>query len=397
MSDVTKHPLRLAFVTPHYPPSRGYGGVTEASYRLSRAIADLGVHVNIITSDAELGGRVPFSKFRSEEKENLHIYPYNYFIGRKSAPSITGFRTIYDVVRDSDIVYLNGIYAYPVTVGAWAAQRYKKPYIVALRNGLDPFMYQIRRRKKKLGFKIYVSPVLRKAAVLHATAEQEVRHAKAFGVNGKFVVIPNGVNSINIDPDQSVPDPAAEWPQLEGKRVVLFLSRLSPQKGLDMLIPAWAQVSRKHRDAILVIAGPDYQGHEIEVRNMVERYQVKESVLFTGEVNGERKWALYKKASLFVLPSHSENFGNVIAEALAFHLPVLTTTATPWEAINDYDCGRCVAPQQDAVQEALATLLQKSPAELEHMGQNARVLLETMNTWEQSAHEFVQMLHGILG
>jgi glycosyltransferase involved in cell wall biosynthesis len=388
--------IRLAFVTPHYPPSRGYGGVTIASYRLSRALADLGVDVSILTSDAELDGRVPFEKFRTEEQDNLKIYPYRYCRGRKSAPSLSGHRIIYRIIKQCDLVYLNGLYAYPVTVGAWAALHYNKPYIVALRNGLDPFMYQIRRRKKMIGFHAYVHPILKNASVIHATAEQEVRHAKAFGVDGDFVVIPNGIDSISIENRTSSIDAEIEWPYLKNKRIVLFLSRLSPQKGLDFLIPAWARVRHKNRDAVLVIAGPDYQGHERVVRHLVEEHKVSDSVYFTGEVNGDRKAALYAKASLFVLPSFSENFGNVIAEAFAYKLPVLTTTATPWSSINDYQCGMCVEPQLDAIQNALETLVVKSDDELTQMGRNAEALLKKMNTWQDSAKEFVDLYRRIL-
>lgn len=395
MIDAQSRSIHLAFVTPHYPPSRGYGGVTEASYRLSRAIADLGIDVSVITSDAQLDGRVPFDHFKHEEKEHLKIYPYRYFKGRKSAPSLFGHRTIYNVIKTCDVVYLNGIYAYPVTVGAWAAQRYHKPYVVAMRNGLDPFMFQIRKTKKKIGFYTYVNTILKKAAAIHATAEQEVRHTEAFGVSGDFVIIPNGVDSITIQ-QTDLKIAKDEWPQLKDKRVLLFLSRLSPQKGLDMLIPAWARLFQKYPDAVLVIAGPDYLGHENEIRALATQYNLGDSVLFTGEVNGERKLSLYKKASLFVLPSYSENFGNVIAEALSFKLPVLTTTATPWNSINEYSCGLCVAPNLDSITTALDGLLQKSKAELKSMGKNAESLLANMNTWEHSAQEFVSLFQRLV-
>ncbi|MBN1464717.1 glycosyltransferase, partial [candidate division KSB1 bacterium] len=330
-------------MTTHYPPSTGFGGVTEAGYQLSRALANLPVEVSVLTSDASLDGRVPLQDFRTVEGPHLSVFAYPYTCSAKSALSLTGGALIRKVVAQSDVVHLNGIYTYPVTVAAWSAQRYNKPYLAALRNGLDPFMFRIRRLKKMAGFMTYVRPILKRAQFIHATAEQEVEHARAFGLHEKVVVIPNGVNSIDPHHLPDSPDANLLWPVLRDRRVVLFLSRLSPQKGLDLLIPAWAGVSRDHPNAILVIAGPDYMGYAGAVRQLVRDLHVSDSVLFTGPVRDERKWSLYRRAALFILPSYAENFGNVIADALAFGVPVITTTTTPWSRVGR-DCGLCVAP-----------------------------------------------------
>lgn len=388
--------LNVAFVTTHYPPSTGFGGVTEAGFQLSIALAKLHINVSVITSDASLDGRIARAQFKRFEQPCLRISPYRFVLTGKSAPALFGHVIIKRAVSECDIVHINGIYTYPVTVAAWYARRLQKPYIVALRNGLDPYMFEIRRSKKMFGFRLYVEPILQRAEAIHATAQQEVEHARAFGLTGNIVVIPNGIDTIAPD-DLPISQHADDiWPQLRGKRVVLFLSRLSPQKGLDMLIQSWGNLKESFADVVLVLAGPDYQGFSRMVRQLVDRYGVRDSVLFTGEVLEDRKWALFRRADLFVLPSYSENFGNVIAEALAFEIPVLTTTTTPWHMLKKYGCGLCVPPVQQEIEVALAKLLAMPKSRLCKMGARSGKLRAQLNTWQQSAQQFVELYQKIL-
>ncbi|MBN1481475.1 glycosyltransferase [candidate division KSB1 bacterium] len=388
--------IKVAFVTTHYPPSTGFGGVTEAGFQLSRALAKLNINVSVITSDASLAGRISLKQFKRFEQPCLRISPYRFILTGKSAPSPFGHVIIKRVISECDIVHVNGIYTYPVTVAAWYARHLHKPYIVALRNGLDPYMFEIRRSKKMFGFRSYVKPILQRADAIHATAPQEVEHARSFGVNGNIVIIPNGVDTISPENLPKKQDADAVWPKLRGKRVVLFLSRLSPQKGLDMLIQSWGNLKESFTGVVLVLAGPDYQGFSRIVRQLVDRYGVRDSVVFTGEVLEDRKWALFRRADLFVLPSYAENFGNVIAEALAFEIPVLTTTATPWHMLDQYGCGFCVPPVQREIETTLKRLLAMPKTALRTMGAKSSTLRARLNTWEKSAQQFVYLYQKIL-
>ncbi len=131
----------------------------------------------------------------------------------------------------------------------------------------------------------------------------------------------------------------------------LFLSRVHPQKGLPMLIKAWATVQPENWE--LVIAGPDEDGHRIELAAMIRQAGLEEDVRFVGPVSDADKWPLYRSADLLVLPTHSENFGLVIAEALAAEVSVITTKGGPWEHLETYGCGGWA----DVNVEALATSL----------------------------------------
>ena len=211
-----------------------------------------------MTSDASKGSRLPLQAFFGSEQPGLTVHPFRYWISERSCFSLDACRVIEKVGCRGDLVHVNGIYTHPVTLGAGYARRFRKPYLVATRNGLDPWMLQIKRSKKKLGFCLYVRKDLAAASCIHVTAKHELNACMDMGIKGPFTIIPNGINPQEY---QRLPDrERAEemWPELKGRRVVLFLSRLSKQKGLDILIPAWSAIVKRHSDAVLVIAGPDH-------------------------------------------------------------------------------------------------------------------------------------------
>lgn len=388
--------MHITFVTTHYPPSRGFGGVCEASHGLSRALAKAGVTVDVVTSDATKGARIPFDAFTEVEEPNLRIFPFKYLASEKSCFSFHAIRVLQKQVPKSDLIHVNGIFTHPVSLGAWFARHHHKPHLVAIRNGLAPWLFNIRRNRKKIGFKLVVQDNLEGADCIHATSAQEIYDCRTFGLEGPFTIIPNG-----IDPHyfEQLPTPQVaevRWPMLREKTVVLFLSRLSPQKGLDLLISGWDDIKQKHPEAFLVIAGPDYMGFLSKVRQWVDRSGCPDSILLTGGIWGEDKLALYSRADMFVLPSYSENFGNVIAEALVCGTPVITTQATPWKDIEKTNCGRWVPVDRQAIMEALGELIRMSDGDRMEMGQRGRKLIVENFTWDIAARKMITVYGAIL-
>jgi glycosyltransferase involved in cell wall biosynthesis len=147
---------------------------------------------------------------------------------------------------------------------------------------------------------------------------------------------------------------------------MLFMSRLHPSKGLLMLVDAIAQL--RPTDWQVTIAGPDEAGHRQEVENYASRHGVSDWFEFIGDVQGGDKWSLLKSADLFVLPSHSENFGLVVAEALYAGVPVVTTSATPWQKVEEYRCGWICQPEVDDLTRVLGAALKCSDDVRREMG-----------------------------
>ncbi|MGR8998182.1 MAG: glycosyltransferase [Gammaproteobacteria bacterium] len=388
--------MKTTFITTHYPPSTGFGGVCEASYGLSNALARNGIHIDVVTSDAQKGSRIPFGEFTKMDKSKLSIHPFKYFFDERSCFSFGAKRLIKDLVHKSDLVHVNGIYTHPASLGARCARQVGKPHIVAIRNGLDPWMMKIKRTKKLLGFFLYVRADLNRATCIHVTAKQEIDACMSMGVNKPFTIIPNGINALEFS---NLPDPehAEEtWQILKRRKVVLFLGRLSKQKGLDMLISVWERIIKKHADAILVIAGPDYLRYGNYVRSLAHKKSYRDTIIFIGNVAGQSKLALYSRADVFVLPSYSENFGNVVAEALVCGTPVVTTQATPWSEIERHRCGLWVPVDENAIGEAIDDLLSLSDKERSGMGRRGKEFIASKYTWDISARKMITVYHAMI-
>jgi glycosyltransferase involved in cell wall biosynthesis len=239
--------------------------------------------------------------------------------------------------KKSDVLHLNGIW-HPLNHWASvAARRYGIPIIVQPHGMLEPWALGHRAWKKRLALALYQRRDLEAATLLVATAEQEAEHFRQFGLKKPIAVIPNGV-------DLKAAKIYKKKPRIDdnGLRRALFLSRIHPIKGLHNLLEAWAAIASQ--DWLLQIAGPDEGGHLTEIQAKAKQLGISEHVQYLGEFDDEAKWLAYQKADLFVLPTYSENFGVVVAEALAAGLPVITTTGAPWNGLTTHDCGWWVAP-----------------------------------------------------
>lgn len=239
--------------------------------------------------------------------------------------------------------------------------------------------------KKQLAWHLYQRKDLRTATAFHATSEQEATEIRSHGFQQPIVVIPNGVEVPNNLPTRNA----------KPLRQALFLSRLHPKKGLINLIRAWHRVSDVTRDWKLVIAGPDEAGHRQEVELEIAKLNLAKSIEFVGNVEGEAKWQLYVDSDLFVLPSFNENFGIVIAEALAVGLPVITTKNTPWEVIQSQNLGWWIENDIETLSSALRESLALPATELKAMGDRALEAMRTCFSWQavaQKHNEFYRTL-----
>lgn len=200
----------------------------------------------------------------------------------------------------------------------------------------------------------------------------EYHDVRRVGFTGPVAVIPNAVNAPPLNEN------------IERTNRIVFLSRIHPKKGLDILIPAWCQIAEQFPDWELVIAGPLDNSYAKNIVEMSRDLKVPR-LRFCGEVLGDEKSALLFSSRLFVLPTYSENFGLVIAEALAHGLPVITTTETPWTNVKQQGCGWCIRPNHRELTEALVEALSVPPGTLEYMGQQGRELIQTDFSWPQVA------------
>ena len=281
------------------------------------------------------------------------------------------YRELWSVVEAEgpDVLHDHGAWLPSNAVAAWVARRAGIPLVSTPRGMVTEWALSHRAGKKKVAWHLYQKHVFRQASLFHATAPAEVDDLRALGHTQPVAVIPNGV---------TLPDAMPE-PRPTDQRRALFLSRLHPKKGLPMLLDAWAEV--RPEGWTLELVGPSENGHRAELERQAVDLGIREDVVFSGPVDDADKWGKYAAADLFVLPTHSENFGIVVAEALAAEVPALTTTGAPWEELETHDCGWWVDPEPDAIAEALGTATAQSPDVRVAMGQRGRRLVESTYTW----------------
>jgi glycosyltransferase involved in cell wall biosynthesis len=203
-----------------------------------------------------------------------------------------------------------------------------------------------------------------------------------------IAVIPNGID---------LPDLASTMPPTDREgRTVLFLSRIHPKKGIPVLLRAWRRLEPRFADWELVVAGPDERGHLAEVQQLARGLDLAR-VAFAGPVHGEAKQSLYRRADLLVLPTHSENFGMVIAEALAFGVPVVTTTGTPWQELERRGCGWWIELSEANLAAALEAAMSLPQERRVAMGRRGRRWMEQSFPWSRVAAEMKSVYQWALG
>jgi glycosyltransferase involved in cell wall biosynthesis len=266
------------------------------------------------------------------------------------------------LVAEHALVHVHGCWLPALHRAHAASRRRRVPVVVSPRGMLEPWALGHRWFKKRVAWLLYERRNLRRAAVLHATGEREAESLRRLGFAGPIAMVPNPV---------LVPPAATERRGSGGaSRRALFLSRIHRIKGLDLLLRAWAEV--RPEGWRLDVVGEGAEAEVRALRTLVADLGLEGAVSFADPVDGAAKWARYRASDLLVLPSRSENFGMVVAEALAAGTPVLTTTATPWSELPERGCGWCAAPTVTELAAALAAATAVDDAERAAMGARGR-------------------------
>jgi glycosyltransferase involved in cell wall biosynthesis len=240
--------------------------------------------------------------------------------------------------------------------------------------------------KKVPALLLYQKSAVVKADVLHATAKSEKENLQRLGYNDRIKVIANGIDVEDIEMKPS-------WKR---NKEILFLSRIHVKKGINFLLEAVAQLKEQMEGYVIRIAGEGDVTYIEELKQLAARLGISQLIIFEGGVYGNRKWELFRQADLFILPTHSENFGIVVAEALASGTPVITTMGTPWSELESQRCGWWTEVGTEATAQALCNFLSLTEDELEMMGRNGRKLVEEKYSVRKVAKEFVDMYKSIL-
>ncbi len=300
-------------------------------------------------------------------------------------------------VRDYDCVVVHGLWNYSKFVAARVLPGGKTPYVVFPHGMLDPWFqqrYPLKRIAKQFSWLVCEGRLLAGARTVLFTAEEEKLRARGafWGYSYKEGIVGLGAEDPPVASGQEEAFRAAV-PSLGQRRYILFLSRIHPKKGCDLLLNAFASHASQHPDVDLVVAGPDQVNLGTSLKKFAEEQGIASRVHWPGMLTGAAKWGAYRAADAFILPSHQENFGIVVAEAAACRTPVLITNKVNiWREIESSGAGFVESDDLPGTQRLLERFFALDAAAADSMKSSARVCFEKHFDMKRSGQEFLQAI-----
>lgn len=380
--------LRILHVVPTYFPAVRYGGPIRSVHALAKATAQRGHDVHVYTSSVDGSDDLDVPSGKSIDLDGVRVRYFRVPFMRRLywCPSLA--KVLRKEISSFDVVHLHSTFLWPTWAAARIAFRAGVPYVLSPRGMLGSEVIRRKSRAvKSLWIRLIEQRTISESAALHVTAEVERAEILGLGLRTpKIHSIPNGVDW------PSKHSGLAEGPFADiGKPYALFLSRIDAKKGLDRLVAAWKWVP----ELTLIIAGNDENGYRSELERLAIANQVDGRIRFTGMVSDDHKWALYENAALFVLPSYSENFGNVVAEAMAMGCPVVVTPQVGLASlVGESGAGVVVDGAPKILAEVIRTLLQDS-ARRRLMGERGRFAARQKLSWRSVAEQMESLYQEI--
>lgn len=369
---------------PTYLPATRYGGPIQSVHGLCKALVGLGNEVHVFTTNVDglHNSDVPLGRPVTLDGVSVWYFPCRFLRRIFYAPSMA--HELRKGNSGFDIVHLHSVFLWPTSMAARWARSSSLPYVLAPRGMLNAGL--IRRKAhfiKTAWIALFERKNIERAAMIHVTSQLESTELAKLKFKLPLVsCVPNGIEGCPNLVTAGGPDSS----QMKDP-YVLFLGRINWKKGLDRLLRAWKSVPT----ARLVVAGNDEDAYIPELQKIVREEGIASRVSFVGQVAGNRKWDLLRNASIFVLPSYSENFGIAVLEAMAAGCPVVVTPEVGLAAtVLDTGCGKVIDGSPESISETLSELL-RDPESREKMGAIGRGVATRQFSWETIAHSMEQV------
>jgi glycosyltransferase involved in cell wall biosynthesis len=370
--------VRVLHVTPCFAPAWVYGGLPESAYQFARHLARAGASVRVLTTDANgWGKRLDAASMAAFEHRDLIEVRYCARVARQSV-SLELLGALAEQMRWADVVHLHAAYSFPTIPTLLAARLLKRPVIWTPHGAFQRWSGSRRVGLKSLWEKVCIALASREL-VLHLTSEDELAETRARFPHATIELIPNGVE---------IPPTLNREPRSTRLRLG-FVGRLDPKKGIENLLAACHILKERNGpDLSLAIAGAGSKEYEAQLRREIDRLELSNEVTMLGDIRGEEKRRMFEQTDVVVVPSFTENFAIVVAEALAHGASVIASTGTPWKEVERVGCGLWVANDPTSIADAISKMNSMPIAE---MGERGRRWMAADYSWEKCASDMIAL------
>lgn len=373
-----------------------YGGPSKMVLELCKALGDRNHEVYIFTTniDGDKNLDVPVDQYIQMDGFTIRYFPVQ--SPRRFTFSLPIFKAFKKKIYNFDIVHIHSLYLFHNLIAGYYCRKYHIPYLIRPHGILDPFLQKRHPVRKKVYNFLIEKRNLNNASAIHYTTNEEMELAKPLNIKASSIVVPNGLDISAFSKLPAYGSFKRKYPALENKKIILFFSRINFKKGMDILVKAFGKVTRARDDIYLVVVGPDNEGYGKKVNKWLEDEGVLNKTLFTGMLLGEEKMAVLTDSDLFVLPSYSENFGIVVAEAMACGLPVvISNKVNIWQEVKQAGAGIVTDCDSDQVADAILKILD-DPTRAKEMGEKGKQLVKSQYAWDQVAEKMIETYQNII-
>lgn len=371
------------------------GGTTEAVPKICLAQALAGAEVTLVAFDY---GELP-DMLKAAIAAGVRYVPMKRLLSSPVLPSVDMIRRLPRLVAGVDVVHVHGQWHFPDWYAPLCARRMGKPYVMMPHGALEPERLKISSLKKKIIGGWLDRPALERADGIFVTAESEQQGIAAYGLKTRTFMIPLGINIEEFPkvPEEDIQAVRRKLAVPNGKKILLYFSRITQFKGVDLLAEAWREMRDFHNEWQLVLAGPDdHHGYLTQAKKFYESMMDDGSYQFTGPVFGAVRIALLQAADCFVLPTRNENFSFAVAEAMMSGIPVVTTKGAPWRVLEEIGAGRWVDVSVDAIKTGLKDVMSRSDEERREMGAKGREYVVGNLSWPSIASRHIAAYQEII-
>lgn len=356
--------MKILCVSSSYWPAFQHGGPIHSVHGLNKAMSKKGVDITVYTTDTGLDKRI-FSGQRINQ-DNINVVYFKYinildFFGRTGwqfSPFLT--EALEKNIKNFDLLYIIGLWNYPVSMAAYLCRKYDKPYVLKPGGSIGASSFIRGKWKKYIYYSLIAKKNIQNASAIHFTSEYEKKCAVNFlKFDPKNFVIQNALDAAELADLPPKDALSAIYPVLKNSRVLLFLGRLHPIKGLDLLVRAYTRLAEEYKDIYLVIAGHDQFNYRVSLEKIFREKGLSGRVVLTGMLTGRDRLTALSGSDVFIQPSYYESLGMSALEAMAAGVPVVISDKMGIsKMVNEHKAGIVVKTDEQSLYEGIKTLLE---------------------------------------